>query len=236
MKKITFVPIVLSTLLFIGCGDDDKPAPGPDAEVPAETDAAVTPRMDTAAPTPDMAAAGGETGAAAETGATTDVPAAGDGAVAEAGATPDVAAGGEAGGAADGPAGGGDAGPCGTAGALACAGAMCGDGLCINDQNRCIAVGTSCGPMAGTCAASGSCVSGAMMMTMCGGLDQPCCGIGVPPEGAYCSKSGTTCTGNGAMRACKACGGMGQPCCGEGNTATCRQGTCMGMGANRMCM
>jgi hypothetical protein len=114
----------------------------------------------------------------------------------------------------------------------ACAGQVC-TGGCVGDGNKCVAVGAACGQASGNCNADGTCGMG---MMVCGAVGQACCGIGTPPQGAFCSKSGTDCVGNGNNRMCVACGAMGQPCCGTGNQATCAQGTCMGTGGNRMCM
>src|SRR6185436_285648 len=120
-----------------------------------------------------------------------------------------------------------DARSCGGMGQAPCPGASCADGLCLSDMNRCIGPGMPCGQMAGSCNASGTCGSGGQA---CGGENQECCGIGAPPEGAFCSKPGTTCIGNGMNRSCRACGDKGQPCCGD--PGTCLSGTCMGNGNN----
>ena len=123
-----------------------------------------------------------------------------------------------------------DARTCGAMGQAPCPGALCAGGLCLSDMNRCIGPGMECGQMSGTCNANGSCGAGGQT---CGRENQPCCGIGEPPQGAFCSEPGTFCTGNGANRTCRACGDKGEPCCGD--PGTCRTGACPGNGNNRTC-
>jgi len=117
---------------------------------------------------------------------------------------------------------GGMCGPCGGAGQPACPGNACTAGGCLNDDQECIAAGTACGGMAGTCNANGTCTMGA---TTCGGLNQPCCEIGQTATPRFCAQPGTTCSGFGTAATCIACGELGQPCC-EGDS--CKTGTCGG--------
>jgi hypothetical protein len=119
---------------------------------------------------------------------------------------------------------------CGGVGQAACPGSVCNAGLCVNQMDSCVAAGTTCGQGVGMCNANGTCGMG---MNACGGLNMPCCGIGIGPTGAFCSQSGTTCTGQGGNRRCVACGGLGQPCCGD--QETCKAGSCGGFGGNRTC-
>jgi hypothetical protein len=120
---------------------------------------------------------------------------------------------------------------CGGVGQAACQGNLCSGGSCVDSAGTCIAVDTACGQDSGTCTAEGGCNKGNVH---CGGLDQPCCGVGVAPAGVFCTKPGTTC-GPGiiaANRRCVPCGGLGQACCGEDE---CRVGTCSGIGNSATC-
>jgi hypothetical protein len=195
-----------------GCHSDEPILSQPPPEVDAAPDPVPPPR-DTAAPLPDAAMVNLGDGATAGDGGAADGrdPSADLGL----GVAPDATA---------------DARTCGAQGQSPCPGSQCGEGLCLGELGKCIGPGMACGQGSGNCNANGSC--GPSNQT-CGGANQDCCGIGSPPEGAFCSASGTTCLGNGANRMCRACGGPGQPCCGAGET--CRQGACMGNGMNRTC-
>jgi len=201
--------LALISIVVGGCGSDEGisslPRPEPDATPPPMVTA------DAAAPTPDAAIAADAV--AGDAGA--DV-AAGDAAEdSGADAAPDTEP---------------DARTCGGMGQAPCPGAQCADGLCLADMNRCIGPGMPCGQLSGNCNANGTCGAGAQT---CGGENQECCGIGEPPQGAFCSRPGTTCIGNGMSRTCRACGDKGLPCCGD--PGTCMAGTCVGSGNNRMC-
>jgi hypothetical protein len=198
--------LALISFLAAGCGSDDGIA-----SQPPRLDAAAPPDgpSDAGALAPDVATAGADA-LARDSGTNVEGAAdAGD----------------------DGTAGGAGEPACGTLAQAPCPGALCTEGLCLSDVNKCIAPGMPCGPTAGTCNSSGTCSAGS---EVCGGESQACCGTGQPSQGAYCSQSGTTCLGGGVNRTCRACGDKGQPCCGD-NPGTCRAGACTGNGNNRMC-
>jgi hypothetical protein len=205
--------LALISILAVGCGTDEEGITS--LPPPAKDDAAV-PMLppDAAAPTPDPAATidAGEDGPAGDAAADAQPDSAVDGAT-------DVTADAEA-----------DARTCGGMGQAPCPGAQCAAGLCLSDMNRCIGPGTPCGQQSGNCNANGTCGVGGQA---CGGENEACCGIGEPPQGAFCTRPGTTCVGNGMNRTCRACGDKGQPCCGD--PGTCLSGTCTGNGGNRVC-
>jgi len=90
---------------------------------------------------------------------------------------------------------------CGAAGQPCCEPQVCGGGACCVN-NTCVASGSGCGALTGTCSESelGGCGT-------CGGLGQPCCGT--TGKSPFCTGAGLKCYSG----SCQHCGGPGQPCC-----------------------
>jgi hypothetical protein len=115
-----------------------------------------------------------------------------------------------------------DAGPdgaCGYPGKPCCPASTCHSGCCIpslQDESMalpvCVADGTSCGFLKGTCA-QGSCVSEGVR---CGSQGETCCRQNdafLPPNNpSFCTGSRARCVLS-TERRCEVCGGEGQPCC-----------------------
>src|SRR3954470_18810857 len=156
MRSITSLPRLFRTaiatipLLLVACGSDATKPPEPDAS--AEVDSAAA-AADSASANLDGPAATGDTAVSSD-GTVADASA-GDVSGSDAITTGDT-------GASDGPGGAdvvssGDGGACGTVGQATCRGSICGDGLCVGDNDKCLMAGMACGQMAGMCNANGTC-------------------------------------------------------------------------------
>ena len=116
-----------------------------------------------------------------------------------------------------------DGSTCGTAGDNCCPGSVCENGGCCiasNNGNTCVAAGSACTNVGGTCTA-GAC-AGLDGGASCGGNSEECC---LRTSGGgntrMCTAGNLTCETGDASARCVTCGALNQPCCGTNNNREC---------------